>query len=178
MSEIIGLDKLLAKLEALGGDTNKALEIGIKQAVKKVQGDAKLLCPSNNGALRNSIQASTEIIDTRIIGKVSTNNEYAAYVEFGTGPIGEQSPKDLPPGIASQIHYKADKWFIPVDKIDEATAEKYHFKKIKFGDKEFYESYGQPAKQYLYPALRQNEKQIKGIIAEHLKKTIEEVAKK
>lgn len=177
MSEIKGLDKLLVKLEALGLDSNKALETGIKQAAKKVQGDAKLICPSNNGQLRNSIKASTETADNKIVGKVSTNNEYAAYVEFGTGPVGEHSPKDLPPDIASKIHYKADRWFIPADKIDEATAEKYRFKKIKVGDKEFYISYGQPAKPYLYPALKQNEKKVKEIIAEHLKKTIEKVAK-
>lgn len=116
MAEIKGLDKLLAKLEALGADSNKVLETGIKQSAKKVQGDAKLLCPSNNGLLRNSIKASTETAENKILGKVSTNNEYAAYIEFGTGPVGDHSPKDLPPDIASQIHYKADRWFIPADK--------------------------------------------------------------
>lgn len=178
MAEIKGLESLLAKLDALGGNVEEALETAILQATKKVQGDAKFLCPSDKGQLRNSIQATVENAEGKISGKVSTNNEHAAYVEFGTGPVGERSPKDLPPEVASQIHYKADKWYIPADKVSEDTAEKYHFTKIKVGEKEFYISYGQPAKPYLYPALKQNKDSINRIISNSLKRSIEKVAKK
>jgi hypothetical protein len=60
--QIQGLDKLLAKLEALGVDSTAVLEKSIAQAAKKVQGDAKLMCPvgESGGRLRNSIQASIE----------------------------------------------------------------------------------------------------------------------
>lgn len=107
-SQIIGLDSLLSKLDALGGDSTRVLETSIKQAVKKVQGDAKLLCPTSEGGgrLKNSIQGTTERTGDNIVGKVSTNVEYAQYVEFGTGQRGEASPS--PPKYEGDLSYRYD----------------------------------------------------------------------
>lgn len=107
MSGVKGLDNLLRKLGALGGNSREALKVGILQAAKKVQGDAKELCPvGDSGQLRNSIQASVEENAGKVVGKVSTNVEYAPYVEFGTGQRGESSPS--PPKYDGELNYRQD----------------------------------------------------------------------
>lgn len=101
---IKNLDRLLQKLDSLGGNSQKALKTGIHQATKLVQGDAKALCPvGDSGHLRNSIQVETEERDGNIVGKVSTNVYYAPYVEFGTGQRGEASPS--PPKSDEDLNY-------------------------------------------------------------------------
>lgn len=146
MGEIKGLDKLLKKLDSLGGNSTKALEVGVLQATKKVQADAKLLCPvreEGGGHLRNSIQATTEASGNGLIGKVSTNIEYAPYVEFGTGQRGNESP--APPKWDGGLAYRQD-WK------------------------------GMPAHPFLYPALIENKEKVKEIIANHINKEIEKLA--
>ncbi|MDQ0091666.1 HK97 gp10 family phage protein [Paenibacillus anaericanus] len=106
MSNIKGLDNLMRKLDALGGNSKKALQVGVLQAAKKVQGDAKDLCPVDQGQLSNSIQARVEESDGKIVGMISTNVEYAPYVEFGTGKKGESSPS--PPKYDGTLNYRQD----------------------------------------------------------------------
>lgn len=174
MAKIQGLDSLLRKLDKLGGSSHDALKKGITRATGLVRGDAKELCPVNEGRLRNSIGASIQEKDGAIVGKVSTNIEYAPYVEFGTGPVGRASPKDLPPELAGKIQYKADGWWIHSSQIDAEIAEKYHFFRWESPDGEvFYRTEGQPAHPFLYPALKQNTRRIKQIIKEEVEKEIE-----
>lgn len=137
-----GLDSLMRKLDALGGNSQKALRIGVLQATKKVQGDAKELAPVaavDGGTLRNSIQASIEEKGGKVIGKVSTNVHYAPYVEFGTGQRGESSPS--PPKYDGELSYRQD-WA------------------------------GMPAQPYMYPAAKQNEHIVPKIVAQHLRNEI------
>ena len=55
----------------------------LEQAGAAAEGHAKDLCPVDTGALRNSITHRTDLENlTEIIG---SNEEYAAYVELGTG---------------------------------------------------------------------------------------------
>lgn len=104
---IKGLGSLMRKLDALGGNSQQALKVGIHKGVKLVQGDAKQLCTvGDSGRLRNSIEGETEEKDGKIIGKVSTNVEYAPYVEFGTGQRGENSPS--PPKADIDLNYRQD----------------------------------------------------------------------
>lgn len=175
---IEGLDVLMAKLDKLGGNAEEALRSGVEKATRRVKRDAKLLCPVDNGKLRNSIQHKVEKFQGKVEGLVFTNMEYAAYVEFGTGPKGEASQAIRPSGIS----YKQDPWFIPVDKISADTAEKYHFQKIKVGSgedaKQYYICYGQPAHPFLYPALIQNQENIKKDVTAVIKAALKEVCKK
>ena len=64
-----------------------ALLRGLEKCGLVAEGYAKKLCPVDTGNLRNSI---THVVDEQepaaIIG---TNNEYAAYVELGTGKYAE-----------------------------------------------------------------------------------------
>lgn len=81
-----GCPELIARLAALGGDVEKAVEQGLSDGAKAVQHSAKKLCPVDTGALRNSIVTQKEAARTVSIG---TNMEYAVCVEFGTGQKGD-----------------------------------------------------------------------------------------
>lgn len=177
MGGMQGLDRLLKKLDSLGGNSHQALKTGVYKAAKLVQGDAKDLCAVSDGELRNSIGAKVYEQEEKIIGAVFTNKEHAPYVEFGTGPAGRGSPKDLPPKIAGQIQYRQDAWWIHESQIDAETAEKYHFFRIETPEGVFYKTDGQPAQPFLYPALKQNEAAVKAVIKEHIQKEIKKVAK-
>lgn len=175
MTSIKGLSSLMRKLDALGGNSRFAAKAGIEQAVKLVQGDAKMLCPVNDGRLRNSIQGATTDDGTRITGVVSTNVEYAPYVEFGTGPVGQASAPELPPGVAGEITYSQSGWWIHESQIDAETVEKYKFFKLKTENGNFYYTRGQPAQPFLYPALQNNEDNIRQIIRQSLEKEIQKL---
>lgn len=101
-----GLDSLLKKLDSLGKNSAKVVAQAVGEATKKVQGDAKDLAPVDLGGLRDSIQGTVQEKDGEIIGIVSTNLEYAAYVEFGTGQRGMES--DIESKSEMDISYKED----------------------------------------------------------------------
>ena len=104
---VVGLDSLLKKLDKLGGNVDEVLYKSMQQQGELVKGDAKDLCPTGDtGDLRQSIHRQTKRYKGKIVSKVYTNNEYAGYVEFGTGKKGETTPTvDKYPGPLS---YKQD----------------------------------------------------------------------
>ena len=79
-------------------EVSAAIKAALLRGLEKVglvaEGYAKKLCPVDTGNLRNSI---THMIDEQepaaIIG---TNNEYAAYVELGTGIYAEGGGRPTP----------------------------------------------------------------------------------
>lgn len=68
------------------------LERTIKKVTVEVQGQAKALAPANTGTLRNSIKMNYD--SNKKEGRVYTNNDYATYVEFGTGVRGNGTYPD------------------------------------------------------------------------------------
>lgn len=161
---INGLDSLLRKIDALGGNAGKALDKGLMKAGKLVEGDAKDLCITDTGRLRNSIHTklggsgdnysykddngnkfdgSLSSLGEVHTVSVGTNVEYAAYVECGTGRRGEASPS--PPKYPG-ASYKED-WA------------------------------GQEAQPYLWPALQQNRENVQEIIKDGLKEEIRRLSK-
>lgn len=96
MSSIEGLDELLATLSGLGGDIKQSSLKGGRRGMKKVQKNAKILCPVETGQLRNSIKEDGEINGDEINCKVYTNSDHAIYPEFGTGQRGTESNIDRP----------------------------------------------------------------------------------
>lgn len=129
-------DELFQKILNIGGDIEEGIYKGVGQFVSKVQADAKTLCPTDTGMLRNSITTSVKYEDGEIVGKVGSNLKYAVYVEVGTGPVGAKSKKLLPKGITPQ--YKSDGWYY----------------KAKDGVRY---TKGQIAKPFLYPSFKTNE---------------------
>lgn len=154
---INGVDSLMKKLNALGGNANKVLETSIAKQTKLIQGEAKDLCPVDSGDLQQRIYTDVKSHQSKVIGKVFTNVEYAAYVEFGTGKKGEESGGDKYPGPLS---YKQDKWLVNIPDVGPRWIE------------------GQPAQPFMYPALKNNEELVKKNIASDLEKKIREVAGK
>lgn len=76
-------------LEAMHDAVLKALE----RCGSEAEGYAKDLCPVDTGALRNSISHKVDESERAVY--IGTNNEYAAYVELGTGryyPGGRPTP--------------------------------------------------------------------------------------
>ncbi len=78
-----------------------------------VLSEAQDVVPVDTGALRNSGQVTVRETDTSIIADVAFTEPYAAYVEFGTGIRGSQSPGAGPypynpawPGMAAQPYLR------------------------------------------------------------------------
>ena len=68
------------------------VERTIKKVTVEVQGQAKALAPADTGTLRNSIKMNYD--SNKKEGRVYTNNDYATYVEFGTGVRGNGTYPD------------------------------------------------------------------------------------
>lgn len=152
------MDNLFKKLSALNTDAKANLEKTVTKNMKEtVQAEAKLLCPVDIGDLHDSIKVKTEIEGSNIKGIVYTNSDHAAYVEFGTGKTGEDTPvADKYPG---DLSYKQDKWLVNIPDVG-----------LRY-------IAGQAAQPYLYPALKNNEEKIIENIKTDLKKVIKGAAK-
>lgn len=155
-NSVIGLDSLLKKLNSLGGNVEEVLYKSIQQQGELVKGDSKELCPVDTGDLRQSIHKRTKRYKDKIVSEIYTNSEYAAYVEFGTGKVGEKTNTNKNVNVS----YKQDKWKVNIPDVGVRWIE------------------GQPAQPYLYPALKNNEEKILKNIKEDVKQAIREVAKK
>ncbi|MGL4571855.1 MAG: HK97-gp10 family putative phage morphogenesis protein [Clostridium sp.] len=88
-NSVINVESLVKKLDRLGVDAEKAVKQSMSKNIEEVKGAAKALCPVDSGDLRGSIYKRTVKKKGKIQGIVYTNKEYAPYVEFGTGRIGE-----------------------------------------------------------------------------------------
>lgn len=157
--EVKGTQELLQKLNSINTIVKgQVVKNAVTTGCHTVQAAAKLLCPVDKGELRNSIVTKVEENTDSVIGKVYTNKEYAAYVEFGTGPKGKEDHDGISPSITPS--YREKGWSY----IDEET------------DKRVY-TRGQPAQPYMYPAMKNNEekvkKQIADEVAEEIRKLVE-----
>nr|DAW69499.1 MAG TPA: putative tail component [Caudoviricetes sp.] len=80
------------------------LERTIKKVTVEVQGQAKALAPADTGTLRNSIKMNYD--SNKKEGRVYTNNDYATYVEFGTGVRGNGSYPDSNKSLTYNQNWK------------------------------------------------------------------------
>ena len=151
------IEKLLKKLKRMDMDVNGTLAPIMARQAKFIQGEAKDLCPVRDGQLRNSIRTTTRKSKYKVTALVHTNTEYAAYVEFGTGKVGETTPvADKYPG---PLAYKQTKW------------------KARIPDVGWRYVAGQPAQPFLYPALKNNESRVRDSVASELKDVIREASR-
>lgn len=157
-----GVESLMRKFNELG-----TMEPVVKKAVRKqaeiVRGVAVRLCPVGTGAipgespgeLRGSIHTKVEQDGDATIGSVYTNKDYAAYVEFGTGPVGEANHAGISPNIP--VAYRQEGWvFMDADGGIHGTR-------------------GQQAQPFMYPALKSMEKHVVGGMAADLQAGIKKV---
>ena len=167
-----GVEKLMRQFNQLG-----SMDPIVKKAVRKqaevVRAVAVELCPHNHGELRGSIHTKVEQDGDATIGTVYTNKEYAAYVEFGTGPKGQASHEGISPKV--NVVYRQSEWWFPGDAVDPADGDKYHWPKGEKDGKVFYRTKGQPAHPFMYPALKTMERRVIGGLAADLQAGIQEV---
>lgn len=152
-SSIEGINNLMKELESLGKDSKKMLKKSMEKQIKFVQGEAKTMCPVYSGQLRNSITTNVEETDSGIVATCSTNCEYAPYVCFGTGVVGQSSNgQSGAPKYTGALSYAQYTWSY----YDEDEGKWWINVK------------GQPAQPFLYPALKNNEEKVLEAIREDL----------
>ncbi len=161
-----GVESLMKKLDKIGS-INPIIEKSMRKETQRVRGTAVMLCPGNHGELRGSIKTKVESTEGAVIGTVYTNKKYAAYVEFGTGPIGQANHEGISPEVNPT--YSQNGWWFPGDKVPPADADRYHWPKMETAEgKTLYFTQGQPAQPFMYPALKMNE----DIVAMNLKTSL------
>jgi len=77
-----GVNETIRKIKAFGEEAKKQIDNETKAIAFQIEGDAKQMAPANFGKLRQSISHS-KISDGKY--KVTVNEYYGAYMEFGTG---------------------------------------------------------------------------------------------
>lgn len=89
---------------------NDALISGVSKAALLVQGSAKNKAPVDSGALRQSIRADkAKIQGENVTATVSTNLEYAPYVEFGTGSRGQSTNTNTEVEVSYRSDWRGNK---------------------------------------------------------------------
>ena len=164
---IEGMDRLLGKLNKL---EKFSLEEAVAKGIQSVQEDAKDRCRAVSGELRESIRTSVNSMEGRSVGVCYTNKEYAPYVEFGTGQKGQENHSNISPNIP--VAYRQTPWWIHESMVDKDTAEMYHWFSIHTDEGTFYQVTGQPARPFMYPAMKKNEEHIKELIMEAVKEEL------
>ena len=168
-------ERSLARLELqLDKIAQVNLEKAVARGLKIVQEEAKLLCPVHDGELRRSIFTDVESRGEQVIGTCYTKKSYAPYVEFGTGPKGQQHHTGISPEVS--VAYTQSPWWIHESQIDSDIAEKYHWFYIDTEQGRFYQCTGQVAQPFMYPALKNNEekviKEIKSVLGTEIAEVI------
>ena len=145
MSQVQGMDRLLARLSVLGNIANgPGLRNGIAKACRVVERAAVENCPVDTGNLQQSITSETPGPNDDPVGIVGTNTDYAPYVEMGTGlfAVNGDGRTDVP-------------WKYQDDKGNWHTTS------------------GQKPQPFLGPALRDNVDKVVGKIADGIREDLE-----
>lgn len=162
---ILGEKELLEGLEKL---TLVNLNRAAGKAIKKVQAEAKRLCPVNHGELRDSIYTKTEWEGDTVCATCYTNKKYGPYVEFGTGPKGQENHAGISPNVTPV--YVQHGWGIPEEAVSKKDAEKYGWELREYNGKNYYMTSGQAAHPFMYPALKNKEEDIIEVFADEVKR--------
>lgn len=158
MSDIKGLESFYKKLNDLPTGVLKEVGKQVKREGKQVQGIAKMLCPVDTGELRQSIKEKANIEDSRVKSTVFTNKKHGPFVEFGTGPIGQENHEGISPEVTPTYTQKGWAYF------DKEIEEWIHTR-------------GQPAQPFMYPALKDYEETATGNIKNAARRGLKKVCK-
>ena len=89
---------------------DNALISGVSKAAMLVQGSAKNKAPVDSGTLRQSIRADkAKVQGENVTATVSTNLEYAPYVEFGTGSRGQSTNTNTEVEVSYRSDWRGNK---------------------------------------------------------------------
>lgn len=174
--EISGLDRLKGKLGKVSESAQKGVEKAVYEITQEVSGRAV----SNLSSIKHGTGESAGSVKDEVVAKSSggisghvwSDKKQLLFRELGTGPNGEKSTKDLPPGITPVYTQKA--WFFPVSSSIEDLTALYGIPKIEIQGVEFYKTSGQPARPWLYPALKYVEENMaKDIVKRNVQEAIQ-----
>lgn len=152
---IKGVDTLTQRFNKIA---NMELRDTMNKATQLVHGQAKALAPVDTGQLAGSIHMKVQDAGDELQGRVYTNVEHAAYVEFGTGIKGNGTYPYKVEGL--NLTYRDKGWAY----YDEDKGEWIYTK-------------GQEAQPYMYPALKNHEKTIKRMFKDGVKTKLKESCK-
>ena len=77
------LNKVLKSLKKFGKEADNLIDIYAEDTANQISVDAKLNAPKNLGKLAQSISSAEKVSDLNY--KVVVKEDYAPYIEFGTG---------------------------------------------------------------------------------------------
>lgn len=171
--DIKGLDSLKAKIkaapkiieEAVWDATFEIVEEVASRGASKVQSSAKHSSGEGSGSIKHEVVVDSQ---GKVIGRVWSDKKQMLFREFGTGPVGEASPKDLPEGVNPV--YSQERWFIPADLVAVDLEVVYGIPKVTIQEKDFFVTSGQPARPWLYPSVKEVEENIPEIYKDHVQK--------
>ncbi len=147
------------KIENMADDLVRGLKHKVKSQSVILAGYSRAKAPTDTSGLKSSIEDFQEEKENEIIGGAVTTNEYAAYVEFGTGPTGTNAghPLDSDLGIVR----KTDPWLgkIPITAENES---KFHSLSEKEKEQGFAYRYvhGQEPIPFMYEAMEEAKEDI------------------
>ena len=91
-TKLLGAKETIHAIKSAVGDIEERVVLGVRNAAALVESQAKYLAPVDTGNLRNTIHMNQpKIMRGEVTASVSTNCEYAPFVEFGTGMKGNGS---------------------------------------------------------------------------------------
>lgn len=166
-----GFDGFIGAITRLEEEMTDPKNVGL--AGEFVLSAAKMECSGfkiSSGELRNSLAMATRQHVGGVYAHVGTNKEYATYVEFGTGPVGAAHHAGTSPDV--HVAYTQSPWWIHESQISPEVAAIYGWQYIETEAGRFYKCSGQPAHPYLYPAFRNNQKEIEDILARGFEEAI------
>lgn len=163
------LEKTLDRMATIDGRKQ------VEYAILAVRSAAVLGCPVNTGELRQNILTSMETDGDIVRGTCYTNKTYGVYVEFGTGPEGQQNHMGISPDASPA--YTLSPWWIHESQIDKRMAEMYQWFYIDTPDGRFYQCTGMAARPFMYPALKSNRDGILKDMAARFEVEIKEAVK-
>jgi HK97 gp10 family phage protein len=168
--DIRGLDELMVKIGTLtGAQLRELAEKTLKSVALAQVHAAKLLVPvgqSGGGELRNSIHVSTEKSSDGVVGLCYSDSDHAAFVEFGTGPVGAASGGN---GSDVAVTYSMGPW-----KHKSRTGKVFYTDYWIYRDENgrFHATRGQPAQPFMYPSAMAVKRQAADIQMAVLKRYI------
>lgn len=160
------LDRLPKVLEDAVWDANYTIAETVRSnTVREIQSTTKV----GTGEIANDYKAEVSRNRNGRISAFVWGNPVAMAREFGTGQVGQASPKELPEGVTPV--YRQTPWFIPAEGLPDLNA-LYGMPLITIKGKKFYRTNGQPARQALMPAIKGAKQQAPEIYKANVQKQL------
>lgn len=130
--------KTLSKFENMPSTVRESIDNELDRSGKKIQTEQELLIPVGMTAdLKRGQRSSVYKYKNKSSLRIWNTENYAIYVEFGTGPKGVGTATEIPEGIA--INYRNEGWV-------------YYNEQLQ----KFFYTEGMPARQFFYPPIYAN----------------------